>query len=283
MDPNAALDPETYQTLIDSMVMLVSTWGIRVLGAIAVLVVGRIVAGWVRRSVRKALDRANTDATLSPFLSGLAYYVVIAAVLIAVLNLFGIQTTSLIAVLGAAGLAIGLAMQGTLSNFAAGVMLLLFRPFGVGDFVDVAGSAGSVEAIGLFTTTLNTPDNVQIIVPNSTIFGETIKNYSANDTRRNDMVFGVSYDDDIPTALDTIRRVVTSDKRVLADPALMVAVAELADSSVNIVVRPWCKKEDYWALRFDLHQELKKELEAAGCSIPYPQQDVHFISQSASA
>jgi len=280
VDPNSALEIETYQTIIDSLVMLVSTWGVRVIGAIAVLVVGRIIAGWVRRAVRRSLERAKTDATLSPFLSGLAYYVVIAAVLIAVLNLFGIQTTSLIAVLGAAGLAIGLAMQGTLSNFAAGVMLLLFRPFGVGDFVEVGGSAGGVEAIGLFTTTMNTPDNVRIIVPNSAIFGSTIKNYSANEKRRNDMVFGISYDDDIPTALDTIRRVLAADGRVLADPEVTVAVAELADSSVNIAVRPWCKKEDYWALRFDLQQELKKELEAAGCSIPYPQHDVHMIAAS---
>ena len=169
-----------------------------------------------------------------------------------------------------------LALQGTLSNFSAGVMLLIFRPFRVGDFVDAAGVAGSVKEIGVFTTTMASGDNVNIIVPNSAIFGATIKNFSTNDTRRNDLVIGVSYDDDLQVAADTIQRVLAADDRVLRDPAPTIAVSELGDSSVNFVVRPWCKKEDYWGLRFDLTRQLKEQLEAAGCSIPFPQQDVHM-------
>jgi len=209
----------------------------------------------------------------------MAYYVVLAVVVIAVLNLFGVQTTSLIAVLGAAGLAVGLALQGTLSNFAAGVMLLVFRPFRIGDYVDIAGTAGSVVEIGLFTVALNTPDNVRIIVPNSSVYGQTISNYAANPTRRNDLVIGIAYGDDIGKAISTIEAVLAADARVLKDPAPVVATSELADSSVNIVVRPWCTKEDYWGLRFDLTRKIKEELEAAGCSIPFPQRDVHLFAE----
>jgi small conductance mechanosensitive channel len=190
--------------------------------------------------------------------------------------MFGIETTSLIAVLGTAGLAIGLAVQGTLSNFSSGVMLLLFRPFHVGDYIDAAGVAGTVSEIGVFSTVLNTPDNVRIIVPNSGIFGSTIKNFSTNDTRRNDIVLGISYDDDISTAIAVVNAVLGKDPRVLSDPEPLVAVSELSDSSVNLVVRPWCQRDDYWSLRFDLIRKFKEELEQAGCSIPYPQRDVHL-------
>ena len=267
--------------MMESLVPLVSTWGVRVVGALAVLILGRMVAGMVRKGVRKALQKAETDATLIPFISSMIYYLVLAFVLVAVLGIFGIPTASFVAVLGAAGLAVGLAMQGTLSNFASGVMLLIFRPFKVGDFVDAGGTAGSVEAIGVFATTMNTPDNVKIIISNSVIYGSTIRNYAANDTRRNDMVIGVSYSDNLGTAQATIERVVKADPRVLQDPAPVVAVSELGDSSVNFVVRPWCKKEDYWGLRFDLLRKLKEELEAAGCSIPFPQSDVHLFQESA--
>jgi len=255
---------------------LVSTWGLRVIGAIAVLVIGWIVAKWVRGSVRKAMSRTRLDATLAPFVANLLYYGMLTFVLVAVLGLFGVQTTSFIAVLGAAGLAVGLALQGTLTNFAAGVMLLVFRPFTVGDFVDAGGNAGTVQEIGIFSTTLHSGDNVKIIVANSQIYGTVIKNFSANDTRRNDMVVGVAYGDNLGRAQEVIERVLKSDPRVLEDPAPLVAVSELADSSVNFVIRPWCKKEDYWGLRFALTRKLKEELEAAGCSIPYPQQDVHL-------
>jgi small conductance mechanosensitive channel len=265
------------------VVDLLSTWGLQLLGALVLLIVGRIAAGWTRRIVQRALASARVDATLVPFIGGVTYYVILIAVLMAVLGIIGIQTASLLAVLGAAGLAVGLALQGTLSNVASGVMLLVFRPFQVGDYIEAGGTAGSVTSIGLFTTVLNTPDNVRIMVPNSSVYGQTIKNYAANDTRRNDMVIGISYDDDIGVAAETIKRVLAADERVLAEPEPVVAVAELGDSSVNLVVRPWCRKEDYWGLRFDMMRALKEQLEAAGCSIPYPQRDVHLFEADKSA
>ncbi len=274
---------ENMQHVIDTSVSLVSTWGLRVVGAIAVLVIGRLVAAAVRRAIRRGLERAKIDATLVPFLANGAYYLVLSFVLIAVLSLFGVQTASLIAVLGAAGLAVGLALQGTLSNFAAGVMLLIFRPFKVGDFIDAAGTTGSVMEIGIFSTTLKSPDNIKIVLPNSQVYGQTIKNFNGYDTRRIDLVIGVSYDNDLQVALDTIRSVVTADRRVMAEPEVQIAVSNLGDSSVDIVVRPWCAGADYWSLRYDLTRRLKEDLEAAGCSIPYPQRDVHLIQNAASA
>ena len=274
---------EQVQQLLDTTTTLVSTWGLQVIGAIAVLVIGRWVAGMLRRGATRGLERAGTDATLVPFLASMVYYLVLAVVLIAVLGLFGIETTSLVAVLATAGLAVGLALQGTLSNFSSGVMLLLFRPFRIGDFVDVSGVKGSVVEIGIFTTVLKTPDNVKIIVPNSSIYGSTITNYAAYDTRRNDLVIGVSYGDDLSEAEAAIRRVIEADDRVLGDPEPVIAVAELADSSVNFVVRPWCNASDYWALRFDLTRRIKEELEKSGCSIPFPQQDVHIIGGAAAS
>jgi small conductance mechanosensitive channel len=265
------------QEAMETAFELLSAWGMSVIGAIALLIIGRMVAGWVRRSITKALTRANTDASLIPFFASMVYYVVLGFVLIAVLSLFGIETTSLIAVFGAAGLAVGLALQGTLSNFAAGVMLLIFRPIRVGDFVEVAGQAGTVAEISIFNTIMNTGDNVRITIPNAQVYGDTVKNYSFNDTRRIDLVMGIGYGDNIGTAISIIERVITGDERTLRDPAPTVAVAELADSSVNLVVRPWCKKEDYWALRWDLTRKLKEELEAGGCNIPFPQHDVHVL------
>jgi small conductance mechanosensitive channel len=263
-------------TIPDTITQLVSSWGLSVVGAIVLLLVGRILCGWLRRATRRGLERSAVDDALVPFLSSLVYYLGLAVLVVAVLNLFGIQTASIIAILGAAGLAVGLALQGTLSNFAAGVMLLLFRPFKPGDYVEAAGSAGSVREIGIFSTVLHTPDNVRITIPNSAIYRDTIKNYSANDTRRIDLGVGISYDDDIARAIETIHKVLSAEERVLDDPEPVVAVAELGDSSVNLVVRPWCAGGDYWNVRFDLTRRLKEELEAAGCSIPYPQQDVHL-------
>lgn len=272
---------ENVEGAVETAIDLLAAYGIKVIGAIALLVVGRMVAAIVRRTVRRGLQRVNVDATLVPFLSKGAYYMVLAVVLIAVLNLFGVQTASLVAVLGAAGLAVGLAMQGTLSNFSAGVMLLLFRPFKVGDFVDIAGTAGSVVEIGIFSTTLKTPDNVMIVAPNAQVYGQTIKNFNGYDTRRVDLVVGVAYDDDIQVALDTITRIVAADERVFAEPATQIAVSNLGESSVDIVVRPWCQASDYWNLRFELTRRLKEGLEAAGCSIPFPQRDVHLYQQTA--
>jgi len=262
--------------MMQGLTAVLSTWGLRVVGAVAVLVIGWIAAKTIRGSVRKALRKSKLDETLVPFISSLVYYLVLTFVILAVLRLFGLETTSLIAVLGAAGLAVGLALQGTLSNFAAGVMLLIFRPFKIGDFIEAGGTAGAVQEIAIFSTTLHSPDNVRIVVPNSAIYGAVVKNYTANDTRRNDLVIGIDYSDDIGKAIDTIGKVLDADPRVLRDPAPVVAVSELGDSSVNLVVRPWCGKDDYWALRFDLTRKIKEELEAAGCSIPFPQTDVHL-------
>ena len=265
------------QQAVDAAVALVSSWGIQVIGAIALLIIGRWVAGAVGRAVKRSLERAKVDEALVPFFSSMARYLVLTVVVIAVLGLFGIETTSLIAVLGAAGLAVGLALQGTLSNFAAGVMLLVFRPFKIGSFVEVAGVAGSVAEIGIFSTILNTGDNVMITIPNSAVYGAVIKNYSANENRRIDLVMGISYTDDIGKAMQIMTEIVQKESRVLADPAPTIAVSELADSSVNFVVRPWVKGTEYWPTRFALTRALKEGLEAGGCSIPFPQQDVHVI------
>ncbi len=275
LDPNQL--SANMESAVETASSLVVEYGMSVIGAILVFIVGRMVAGWLRNKVRAGLTKAGTDASLIPFFSSMLYYVVMGVVVIAVLSLFGIETTSLIAVFGAAGLAVGLALQGTLSNFAAGVMLLIFRPIRVGDFVEVSGQAGTVKEISIFSTILHTGDNVKIIMPNSQIFGDTIKNFSANPTRRIDLVIGISYGDDIAKAMEIIERVVTGDSRTLADPAPTIAVSELADSSVNLVVRPWCNAPDYWALRWDLTRKLKEELEAGGCNIPFPQRDVHVL------
>lgn len=271
------LDADQLMTTVQT---LLTQWGLKVLGALALISVGWFAARWVRRVLRKALQRSRMDETLIPFVVSLVHYGLLLFIGVAVLNTVGIQTASIVAVMGAAGLAVGLALQGTLSNFAAGVLLLLFRPFSKGDFIDAGGTSGTVDAIRLFTTTLNTADNVQVIIPNSNVWGQTIRNYAANPTRRVDLVVGVSYDDDIPTAIRVIQGVLSAESRVLADPAPIVAVDALADSSVNIIVRPWCSKDDYWQLRWDLLQRLKTELEAAGCSIPFPQRDVHVYQKS---
>jgi small conductance mechanosensitive channel len=273
---------EAPEQIVELAITLLSTWGLQVVGAIAVLLIGRIVAGGVRSALRRALERRSVDSTLIPFASGLAYYFVLAVVLIAVLSLFGIETTSLVAILGAAGLAVGLALQGTLSNFAAGVMLLVLRPFRVGDVIEAAGSLGKVQEIGIFSTTLNTPDNVRIIIPNSAVFAGTIKNVTANGTRRNDLVFGISYGDDVGRAITAIEGVLQANERVLDDPAPAVFVAELADSSVNLAVRPWCATPDYMPLRGELMRAVRGALEAADCSIPFPQRDLHVVPAAVS-
>jgi len=264
------------ENLVNNLMDAVWTYVPGILKAILFLVVGLFVAKMGRTAARRALRRGEIDETLVPFLSNMVYYLLLAGVLIGVLGVFGIPTASFVAVLGAAGLAVGLALQGTLSNFAAGVMLLIFRPFKVGDFIEAAGVSGSVKEIGIFATTMHTGDNVRITVSNSAVYGSTIKNFSANDTRRNDIVIGIGYDDDIAKAISTIQSILAADSRVLKDPEPLVAVTELGDSSVNIVVRPWCEKGDYWPLRFDLLRSFKEQLEAAGCSIPYPQTDVHL-------
>ncbi|MEM7414914.1 MAG: mechanosensitive ion channel domain-containing protein [Gemmatimonadota bacterium] len=262
--------------LVDELAAIVTTYGLKVIGAIVVFVIGRMVASKVRNGITKMMNNRGVDPTLIPFIGGLVYWLLIAIVVVAVLQAFGVNAAGLVAVLGAAGLAVGLALQGTLANFASGVMLLIFRPFGVGDLIDAGGTSGIVESIGLFSTTLNSLDNVRIEIPNGNVFGQTIMNYSANESRRIDLVIGVSYDDDLGTAKETMTRIVAADSRVLAEPETTIEVLELGDSSVNFVVRPWVKTDDYWPTRFALTRELKEGIEAAGLSFPYPQQDVHM-------
>jgi small conductance mechanosensitive channel len=269
--------PEALERMTATLVEFASVYGLRVIGAIVILLIGRILAGQARRGVRRLGDARHWEESLTGFLSSLVYFLVMAFVFIAMLGSFGVQTASLIAVLGAASFAVGLALQGSLSNFASGVMLLLFRPFKVGDYVDVAGVAGTVKNIAVFTTTLATPDNVRIEVPNSKIYGGIIKNYAGYDTRRVDLTVGISYNDDMAKAIEVIRGVVAAEARVLAEPAPTIAVAELADSSVNLVVRPWVDRGDYWAVRFDLIQGIKNALDAAGIEIPFPQRTVTMI------
>lgn len=263
---------QSMEGMIQQMISLVAGYALDVIGAVVILIIGWIAAGWVRKGVYKSLGRAkHVDETLRTFFANLARYTVLIFMIIAVLAQFGIQTASLIAIFGAAGLAIGFALQGTLSNIAAGVMLLIFRPFKVGDFVEAAGIAGTVKEINLFVTELSTPDNVQILAPNGQVWGACVKNYSFHQTRRVDRLIGIDYGDSIEASMAAIQEIVNADSRALQDPAPMVAVAELADSSVNLTVRAWCQGGDYWPLKFDLTKRFKEGLEAKGMTIPFPQ------------
>ena len=252
------------------------TWGLRIAAALAILVIGNWLAKKIASLFVRMMERNNVDVTLSKFLKNIVYYALLTAVVIAAAQKLGINTASFLAVVGAAGLAVGLALKDSLANFSSGVMLILFRPFKVGDVVTVAGETGAVEEITIFNTVMNTADNQRKIIPNSLITSGTITNITANDTRRIDMVFGIGYDDDIKAAEQVFTDMVKAEPRVLSDPAPTVAVAELADSSVNFVVRPWVKTVDYWDVKFELTEKIKIALDEAGISIPFPQQDVHM-------
>ncbi len=256
------------------------TYGVSIVGALVILIVGWITARLISNFVRNKIKaREAVDPTIAEFAADLTRYVILAFVIIAVLNQFGIQTASLIAIFGAAGLAIGLAMQGTLSDLASGVMLLIFRPFKIGDYVEAGGQAGTIHSISLFVTKFNTPDNVHIIAPNSDVWGSAVKNYSHNDTRRVDIVVGIAYDANIDQAMNAARDVMISDARTLDDPEPFVAVSELADSSVNLVLRVWCSKADYWPVKFDLTKTIKERLDAEEIEIPFPQRTVHLLKE----
>lgn len=267
---------------VDQVMAAITTYGMDVLGAVLILIAGWMIAGWVHRRLKAGLQRFKAvDEMLAGFFSALAKYAILIVTVIAVLSQFGVETTSLIAVFGAAGLAIGLALQGTLSNIAAGVMMLLLRPFKVGDYIVTGGEGGTVKALGLFTTELATPDNVKIVIPNNQIWGNAITNYSAHDKRRMDLVYGISYDDDINKAFDIIEKELKADKRVLADPVPQTMVSGLGESAVDITARIWVASSDYWAVKFDLTKLVKEKLEAGGCSIPFPQRTVHMIQSPA--
>lgn len=251
-------------------------WGIKIGIAIAIFIIGKIIARMLSNLVRKAMTRAGTDAILVGFISNITYGILLVAVVLAAVDSLGVNVTSLMAIVAAAGLAVGLALKDSLGNFAAGVMIVIFRPFKVGDFITAGGADGVVDEIGLFSTMMHTGDNQRVIVPNSSIIGGNITNVSALPTRRIDLVFGISYDDNIGQARDIINNVLQAEERILDDPAPVVRVGELADSSVNIQVRPWVKTDDYWGVRCDLLEAIKVEFDGAGISIPYPQQDVYM-------
>ncbi len=269
------LSADSMQGYIDTAVELGMVWGPQLLLAIIVLIVGLWIVNRVVRLVSAGLDRSKTDETLAKFLTSLTSIILKALLLISVAGMVGIETTSFIAILGAAGLAIGLALQGSLGNFAGGVLILLFRPYKVGDFIDAQGVAGTVKEIQIFNTIITTPDNKRIIIPNGAISNGIITNVSAEPTRRVDFVFGIGYDDDIAKAKQTLLGILTGDSRIKSDPEPFVVLGEMADSSVNFTVRVWVDAGDYWGVYFDTMEAVKIAFDREGISIPVPQTDVH--------
>ena len=268
------------ENILQTLTSYGTVYALKIIGAILILIIGRIAGNIGKKIVTKLMRRREVDEAIVGFVGTLVKTLILVVAVVAALEAFGIKTASFVAILAAAGFAIGFALQGSLSNFAAGVMLLIFRPFKVGQFIDAAGEKGTVKAIHIFTTELASPDNVQIIVPNGQIFGSIIKNYAANDLRRVDLTAGIGYGSDMTKAADILMRILKEDPLVLDEPAPLVAVSELADSSVNFVVRPWCKKEDYWTLYFRITQKIKEEFDKEGIEIPFPQTDVHLYKET---
>jgi len=260
---------------METMIAFISLYGFRLVGAVLIFYIGKIVVKFLTGISKKAMKKANLDDTITKFGGNVIYSGLMLFVILAALSKLGINTNSFIAVLGAVGLAVGLAFQGMLSNVGAGVLLVFFRPFNVGDFINAAGESGVVEEINLFSTLLKTGDNKQIIIPNSAIIGGNITNFSKKETRRVDLTFGIGYDDDLKLAKATLEEIVNADERVLKDPAPFVAVSELADSSVNFVVKIWVKSGDYWGVYFDTIEKVKLTFDEKNISIPYPQMDIH--------
>lgn len=250
-------------------------WGIKIGFAILIFIIGIYVSKILVGILKKALSNARMENILVDFISSIVNWLLLLFVIIAALSQLGINTNSLIALIGAAGLAIGLALQDSLKNFASGVLLITFRPFKEGDFVEAGGTTGAVEKITIFSSTLRTPDNKEVIVPNGSIYTDVITNYSAKENRRVDMVFGIGYGDDIKKAKELIEKIIYEEPRILKDPEPLVAVGELADSSVNFEVRPWVKTSDYWGVKFDITEKIKLAFDENGISIPFPQMDVH--------
>ncbi len=265
------------EAMVTRLQEFVAEYGMKILGAILILVIGRLVAKLIQRLIKALMEKSKADPALVSFVGSLSYIALMTFVIIAALSKLSIQTASFVAVLGAAGLAIGLALQGSLANFASGVLMLIFKPFKAGDFIEGGGTAGVVEEIEIFSTQLRTPDNKKIIVPNASMTGGIITNYTAKDMRRIDLVFGVSYGDDLDKVKGVINEVLAADDRILADPAPTVGVVELGESSVNFAVRPWVRTADYWDVYFATQETMKKRFDAEGISIPFPQQDVHLI------
>lgn len=273
------LSEDTLSTLQE----LITVYGLKIIAALAIFIVGKMIAGVIKSGVKRGMGKAKSDPILISFTSNIIYTALLAFVVIASLGQLGIQTASFIAVLGAAGLAVGLALQGSLSNFAAGVLMIIFRPFKQGDFIEGAGVAGIVEEVHIFNTIMRTGDNKTIIIPNSGLMGGNIINYSTKPTRRLDLVFGIGYGDDIAKAKSVIEDVLKNEARILADPEPTIGVIELGDSSVNIAVRPWVNSGDYWPTHFALMETVKNRFDAEGISIPFPQRDVHLIQENQNA
>lgn len=278
----AAAAPTTQPTMIDKVVDGLAQYSMQILAAIVILVVGLWLAKKIKAVFVSALNKKEVDPTLIGFFCSTLHGGLVLFIVIAAIGKLGVQTTSFVAVIGAAGLAVGLALQGSLSNFASGVLLILFKPFKVGDYIKAGGEAGVVVEVGILTTEMKTPDNIKIILPNSAIMGGSITNVSAHPTRRVDMVVGVSYGDDLNKAKQIMEDLLAADERVLKDPAPTVAVSNLGDSSVDFVVRPWVNSADYWAVKFDFTQAVKEKFDAEGVSIPFPQRDVHLFQDSLS-
>ena len=270
------LDPDKSAQMLEAGKEMLMQYGPKVLAAIAVFIIGKMLAKWLKKIVARVMNKADVDPLIVGFTTSLVYIGLMVFVVIAALGQIGIQTTSFIAILGAAGLAIGLALQGSLANFAAGFLLIIFRPFKVGDVVEAAGVTGKVDIIQIFTTTLKTPDNKTIIIPNAKLGNDNIINYSTQETRRVDITVGVSYDADLKEVRNILEDIVAKDERILKDPPHQIVVGEVADSSVNFFVRVWVKSSDYWDVYFDANETVKLRMDAAGIGIPYPQRDVHL-------
>ena len=272
---------ELWKTINDYLAAEGTALALHIVVALVIFFVGKWVANLLSRFCVRLMRQAKVDETLSRFLANIIYAILMVVVILAALSELGINTTSLAAILAAAGFAVGMALQGTLGNFASGVMLILFKPFKVGDFVEAGGTSGVVEEIQIFSTHMRTADNISIIVPNAHITGGTIKNYSHKETRRIDLVFGCGYDDDLKEVKSFLEQAIRSDERVLSDPEPVVAVNELGDSSVDFVVRPWVKNADYWTTRWDLIEKIKLGFDERGFNIPYPTRDLHLYNEAA--
>lgn len=268
--------------MIQTVQTLALTYGLNLIGALLIFFIGRWAAGFGARMVKKLLDRGSVNQTLVNFAASLTQTIILVFAIVAAFEQMGVETTSLVALLGAAGLAVGLALQGSLANFAAGVMILFFQPFKIGDLIEGGGAFGVVEEIQIFNTIIITPDNKTVIVSNAQITGNNITNYSAKGMLRLDLVFGIGYDDDLLKAKRLLNDMLSNDERVLSDPSPTVAVLELADSTVNFAVRPYVKVEDYWDVHFDLTERVKLLFDKEGISIPYPQHDVHLFQPATS-
>jgi small conductance mechanosensitive channel len=265
------------------LIPMLTGWGIKIIMALVIYVIGKWIAKRLTGVVKKLMTAKDSDPTLINFISNMVYAILLVAVILASLDTLGLPVTSLIAIVGAAGLAVGLALKDSLGNFASGVMLVMFRPFVKGDVVEVAGVVGKVDEVRIFSTILTTPDNKQIIIPNGQVAADTITNYTAHDQRRVDLVFGVGYDDDLKVARAVLVKLCADHPKILDDPATNIFVMNLGDSSVDFAVRPWARTEDYWTVWGDLLEQGKLELEAAGCNIPYPQTDVHLHTSNSLA